>query len=250
MKSDYRETALFLLLTGVFACFLTSNSVSALQHNGEQLLASGNFLVASNSLQDPAFANTVILLLKHDNSGTIGIILNRRSKISAQEVMPRIDWSGNPPNVYFGGPVALNSVRVLVRSEQPLPVGTRVMDEIWIIDSAESLAGYSADLAGKMESNVYIGYAGWLPGQLEAEILRGDWKLWPGDQAAVFTDSPEGLWYEIQQRLMQIWARHGPVIQTQADFGKISRKACRHTGNFALNLPPVVGRQCQKSVIR
>ncbi len=168
--------------------------------------ARGMLLVASQSMQDETFGNTVILILNHDEQGTFGLMINRRSNLSASEIMPEVVWNGNAPQVYLGGPVALHSVRILIRSDEALPVGTQITDQVWIIDSAPGLAQYARDLAGHLHSKVYLGYAGWYAGQLEAEILRGDWHIWPGNAASVFSDKPEDLWHEIQQQLRQIWA--------------------------------------------
>jgi len=172
----------------------------------ETPLTRGNLLVANRDMRDPTFGNTVIMILNRDDKGTFGIILNRKSNISVTEVMPGTDWSGGPPHVYLGGPVAINSVRILIHSEQHLPLGTMITDNVWIIDTEEALANYSTGMADSLSTNVYLGYAGWLPGQLEAEIMRGDWHIWPGDAAAVFSETPENLWFEIQQYIQQIWA--------------------------------------------
>ena len=166
----------------------------------------GTLLVAHRAMQDPTFANTVILILQRDTNGTYGVILNRRSNIGANIVMPKTDWSGNPPNVYLGGPVAVTSVRILIRSERQLNTGKEISDQVWYIDTLEGVVNYSEELAGKLASNVYLGYAGWLPGQLEAEIGRGDWHVIAGDAAFIFSEHPEDLWFELQQQLQQIWA--------------------------------------------
>lgn len=178
-------------------------------------LGRGNLLVANRDMQDPTFGNTVILILNRDDQGTFGVILNRKSNVPVSEVMPDIDWSGTTPNVYLGGPVAINSVRILVHSDQHLPLGTMITDNVWIIDTAEGLENYSGAITDSLAINIYLGYAGWLPGQLEAEIERGDWQLWPGDASAVFSETPENLWFEIQQYLQQIWAGLTPGANTR-----------------------------------
>ena len=63
--------------------------------------------MATPALVDPNFAHTVVLILDHDDDGTIGVVLNRPTAVPVGSVLP--DWSGSvdPPEVLFeGGPVS------------------------------------------------------------------------------------------------------------------------------------------------
>ena len=70
----------------------------------------GSLLVATPALVDPNFAHTVVLLLDHDEDGALGVVLNRPSPVSVEEVLPGWDAVLAGPGVLFqGGPVATDS---------------------------------------------------------------------------------------------------------------------------------------------
>ena len=195
-----------LLPTAILLFITLCSAVAGPQYRKEIELARGNLLIADKNMRDQTFGNTVILLLNRDEKGVIGIILNRKSNIPVSEVLPAIGITNNLPFVLLGGPVAINSVRILIHTDQQPPMSTMITNNVWLIDTAAGLANYVEEIAGKSPSNVYLGYAGWLPGQLEAEILRGDWQIWPGDAETIFSGAPENLWFELQEQFQQIWA--------------------------------------------
>src|SRR5690606_29589593 len=70
----------------------------------------GRLLVASPTLRDPNFARTVVLILDHDHTGTLGVVLNRPLEVEVRDVLP--DWTGDvsaPGSLFGGGPVATDS---------------------------------------------------------------------------------------------------------------------------------------------
>ncbi|ROR32732.1 YqgE/AlgH family protein [Inmirania thermothiophila] len=152
----------------------------------------GNLLVAAPHLRDPNFVHTVVLLVSH-GGGTMGLVLNRPSRVSVAEALPDIAaLAGREDPLYIGGPVARGVVSVLARSAEALPKAREVIPGVWMSLSREALGAALA--RPETPWRAYAGYAGWAPGQLEAEIARGDWRVVPARAEDVFAADPEGLW--------------------------------------------------------
>jgi Putative transcriptional regulator len=169
-------------------------------------LATGVLLIAGKNLNDRNFERTVILITGYDAGGTTGLVLNRRTKIPVRQALPDIEEiTALLDDLYIGGPVATNHIRLLVKADQ-IPHGARQMvDDVYLIDTMESFK--RLDLKGMDNHSVrlYMGFAGWAPGQLETEMLRGDWHTLPATSRAVFNATPENLWYELIYLAMAIW---------------------------------------------
>jgi putative transcriptional regulator len=160
-------------------------------------------LVALPQLLDPNFKRTVVLLIHHDESGTFGLVLNRRSEISAESLCATlgIDWRGDAADrVDWGGPVQPNTGWVLLGAEG---AGD---DEASEVAAGVHFAGSLATLRRVAESpgdelRLFLGYAGWGPGQLERELAQGAWLLAPANADVIFHVEPELLWEHVLRRL-------------------------------------------------
>ncbi len=160
----------------------------------------GRLLVATPALEDPNFDRTVILVLDHDDEGALGVVVNRTSSVALDEVLE--DWAGivSAPHVVFGGGpveptavVALGHARAGVAADGWTPVTGRIR----LVD----LEGDPAEAASELEEmRVFAGYAGWGPGQLEAEILEGAWFVIDAEPADVFDPDPDHLWQTVLRR--------------------------------------------------
>jgi putative transcriptional regulator len=157
--------------------------------------------VASPTLVDPNFAQSVVLLLDHDGDGTLGVVLNRPSAITVASVLP--DWAGSvdPPEVLFeGGPVSPDAALAvaLVPEAGPDPIGFRCLfDRTGIID-LDTPTEVLAPAITRMR--VFAGYSGWGGGQLEAEIDEGSWYVLDSTAHDVFDPDPAGLWRAVLRR--------------------------------------------------
>jgi putative transcriptional regulator len=178
--------------------FLLSASVVMPQTAPQAALAPGRFLVASAQLRDPGFARTVVLLLDYGERGARGVIINRQTDVKLAAVFPRISGlHQRPDTVYLGGPVARNQLLILLRSDRPRANTEHVVDDIYVSTSRRVLVD-ALNRAGSAASvHVYAGYAGWVPGQLDREVARGDWHVVPADAEAVFSKTPGEVWREL-----------------------------------------------------
>ena len=155
----------------------------------------GVFLVANPGLPDPRFRRTVVLLLAHGESGTMGLIVNRATDIPLSEVLPGLDGSRRESHVlFFGGPVALNGIIFLTRSGAP-PEGTsHVMEDVYFSGDKEVLQHLLGEKKPTDELRLYVGHSGWAPGQLASEIERGSWRLVRADAHTVFEMDTDTVW--------------------------------------------------------
>ncbi|MGQ0843973.1 MAG: YqgE/AlgH family protein [Sporichthyaceae bacterium] len=167
--------------------------------------APGRLLIATAGLNDPNFSRTVVMLLDHDGTGTLGVVLNRPTERGVGEVLePWAPYVKGPDVLFKGGPVGLDGALALgTRGSVPVdagaePVGWRtVVGEIGMVDlDAEP------DLLGSVlrDLRVFVGYAGWGPGQLDAELGQGAWLVVDAEPGDMFCADPEGLWARVWRR--------------------------------------------------
>lgn len=164
--------------------------------------ATGRLLVATAALVDPNFARSVVLLLDHDEDGSLGVVLDRPSPVPVHSVLPAwADSAGEPAVLFEGGPVspdAALAVACVPAVEGTDPIGyRRLFGAVGIVDldtPVEVLAPAVTDL------RVFAGYAGWGAGQLEAEIEEGSWIVVESTVHDVFSDTPTRLWSDVLRR--------------------------------------------------
>lgn len=164
----------------------------------------GRLLVAAPDLDDPHFSRTVVLLVDHDESGALGVVLNRPSTTDVSEILP--DWHlyATPPQVVFqGGPVGRDSALALAartggHGEEGEPLGFRhVHAGIGLVDLDAPAELIAAEISAM---RVFAGYAGWGADQLEAEIDSGSWYVVDADPGDLSSADPQGLWGHVLRR--------------------------------------------------
>jgi len=156
------------------------------------------FLVAAPHLRDPAFDRTVILVLEHDEEeGSFGLVINRVAEIDLAAVLAAmhvklespLDLSPHPP-VLAGGPVSKELGWVVHTSDWAGEGTTPLTEGISVTASIEILEAISSG-RGPSEYVLCLGYAGWAPGQLIAEMRTGAWITVPFERELLF-DVPHG----------------------------------------------------------
>ena len=162
----------------------------------------GRLLVATPSLGDPNFARTVVLVLDHDDSGALGVVVNRPTVVAVADVLPSWQPFTTDPSVLFhGGPVAVDSalgLAVLPSQGPAEPLGwRRVVDGLGLIDLDTPPEVLAADMA---DLRIFAGYSGWGTGQLEDELSEGAWFVVPSLAQDVFSLEPTSLWRTVLRR--------------------------------------------------
>ncbi len=162
----------------------------------------GMFLVARRALDDSHFGQSVIYLVEHDDEGTLGLIVNRASAISLSEAIPDIeDKRATAHALYYGGPVGLPMILMLVRSESATEGMAHVADDVYISSDRGVLEEVLATKKPASELRFYIGYSGWAGGQLDFELERGSWHVVAAGPDAVFSGDTDSLWERLIERL-------------------------------------------------
>ena len=162
----------------------------------------GQLLVATPPLVDPNFDRSVVLILEHGAEGALGIVLNRPSETALEDVLP--EWrpfASSPTVVFGGGPVSPDAVIALAHA----PVGRAsgidgwmpILEDIGTVDLAHDPLDLGVPLD---ELRVFVGYAGWAPGQLEAELADRAWFVVSMHRGDPFAATPEQLWRDVLRR--------------------------------------------------
>jgi putative transcriptional regulator len=155
-------------------------------------------LVAMPQIDDPFFQKTVVLLVHHDDQGSLGFILNRPTPIRLQEILGNMEiaWRGDPADiVFFGGPVQPQLGSILFGS----PEAGELPGNAAGIMPGLALSQHLGDLnqlasAPPNPFRLFLGYAGWGAGQLVDEIMRNDWLTAPVDLALLEEQIGEEAW--------------------------------------------------------
>lgn len=170
---------------------------------GAQTVNNGSLLVASAELSDVNFSKAVVLVLRHDENGSIGVVLNRPTSLVPGTVFPELaEGAGNyAGHLFRGGPIAPTRLLYLVRGLAAATVaGPEVLDKVFLSIDDASLADMVRLADGVNELRLYAGHVAWAPGQLQAELRAGGWQLLPGTADLVFHEDPGTLWTELEGR--------------------------------------------------
>ena len=154
-------------------------------------------LTARADLPDPNFDGSMVLVMNSLGAAPAGVILNRPTRIPVASLFPQLDrLAPLDDKVYFGGPVEISVVSFMFRADSPHEHAIEVVAGVYLSmnrDLLQQLLMRDKPMEGL---RIFIGYAGWGPGQLEAEIDRGDWTLAPADANRIFDRKSERTWPE------------------------------------------------------
>jgi putative transcriptional regulator len=168
-------------------------------------LEKGIFLVAGSRLKGGIFGRSVILLVSHDQNGAMGLIINKPTGVKLADLLADVkEFTGSGDRLYLGGPVALNSFFLLAQSPVKPDEAGHIIGNVYISRSLPLLKRMAEERRRGEAFRLYTGYAGWGPGQLEAEVLRGDWLPLSADPALVFDKDPDGIWERLMPQKMDI----------------------------------------------
>lgn len=161
----------------------------------------GVFLVASPSLNDPNFRETVVLILEHGAQGTLGLILNRATSMLLSEALPEVSaLKGTTHRLFAGGPVQPAVLLLLSRLKEPQADMRSVFDSVYVGGTPDVLERIITQGAPADRFRAFAGYAGWGPGQLGLEMLQGSWAVLPGENN-LFDQDPALIWQNSIARL-------------------------------------------------
>ncbi len=152
----------------------------------------GRALVASPYLTDPNFLRSVVYILRHDEEGAVGLILNRPMQTTVGELLEQLteEIVVNFQPVYSGGPV--DGPLMMLQACSGSQLGNQI---VYVASDQERITRVCAEQnqANTLGYRVFDGYAGWGAGQLESELRQGGWLVWDVQPCQIFAD-PEELW--------------------------------------------------------
>jgi putative transcriptional regulator len=168
---------------------------SAFSTNG---YLTGQLLVAMPQMRDARFTRTVIYVCAHNADGAMGLVLNRLvESISFPALLAQLGIDsgdlGEEIRVHFGGPVESGRGFVL-HSADYVHNGTMLVDEGVALTASIDILKDMADGTGPRRSLLALGYAGWGPGQLDAEMQANGWLSVPPDEQLIFGNDLDAKW--------------------------------------------------------
>ena len=188
------------LVLALAAVLSSPASIPAALTNSESAPVSlaGQLLIATPSMGDPRFAGSVILMVKHDRTGALGIIINRplRERPIAQileafgEKNSGVEGS---VRIFAGGPVQPD-LGFIIHSPEYRRAETLDIDGRMAVTTTMEVLRDIANNKGPEKKLIALGYAGWAPGQLEGELKLEAWHTAPADPKIVFDDDREKVW--------------------------------------------------------
>lgn len=164
---------------------------------GSEYLA-GQLLIAMPGMADPRFQRTVIYLCAHNEDGAMGLVVNKLfGNITFSDLLEQLDMEapavGADTPVHYGGPVESGRGFVL-HSTDYVREGTLVVDEEVALSATIDILRALSNGAGPERSILLLGYAGWGPGQLDAEIHANGWLTAPCQDSLLFDTDLSAKW--------------------------------------------------------
>lgn len=157
-----------------------------------------HFIIAMPGLADENFNQAVTYICEHDENGTFGIIINRESDITLDDVMqqmhiPYHSENNHTETVFTGGPVQTNRGFILHRPTGNWDSSLIVNDSVALTTSRDILEAIAGN-QGPQDNIIALGYAGWGPGQLEQEMAANTWLSCPAEEQIIFDTPVEERW--------------------------------------------------------
>jgi putative transcriptional regulator len=176
-------------------------------------IAEGRMLIADRYMEDSNLAESVVFLVSYNRDGAMGLVLNRRTGVPLFRALKSLkEAAGHNEPVFFGGPVDGTGVLGLLRTADQPNGAKQVLSGVYLLASKELLQKTLAGNATPNTFRVYLGYAGWGPGQLESEVRQGAWKTINGSADKIFDRDPDTLWTRL------IHEMEGQVVQWKPPF--------------------------------
>ena len=162
----------------------------------------GVLLVASPNLEDPNFRESVVLIVEHGPEGTVGLILNRSTKVPLSHALPDLTvLKGTTYRLFAGGPVEPSRLLLLFRLKEPPADARSVFDGVYVGGTPKVLERIITQAKPTETFRAFAGFAGWAPGQLKFEMLQGAWAILPSDSTGIFNNNPATFWQDCIDRL-------------------------------------------------
>jgi putative transcriptional regulator len=188
--------------------FLALLAVAAAAH--AQAPSNAVFLIARPGMPDPNFRESVVLVVQSGRGEATGVILNRPTNRSLAELLPSERFESFTDPIFFGGPVAQQGLFALFQSDKYSGAAIAMLSGLYLAVLPDSVDA----LLGKPPTRIrfFSGYSGWAPGQLQAEVDRGDWLVVEADAKTPFLKDTSKLWQDLMRRASAVRAGSAPLL--------------------------------------
>ena len=139
------------------------------------MIQKGKILVANPFLKDPYFSQTVILLVEHNDNGSVGFVLNKKLELTLQDVVSGFLFFDAP--IYYGGPVEENALFYLHTYPQVSGALEIIPNLYWGGDFEEIKQIINTTMPTASTIRFFAGYSGWGVEQLQSEMDKDTWLL-------------------------------------------------------------------------
>ncbi len=162
----------------------------------------GQVLIAMPGMQDPRFHRSLVYLCAHSADGAMGLIVNKRADdLKLKDLFGKLGIPiGDEPSemarapVHYGGPVEMGRGFVLHSSDYHSDDATMQVDDATSMTATMDILHAMATERGPDRAIIALGYAGWAPGQLEAELQANGWLACPADEGLLFGPDEDSKW--------------------------------------------------------
>lgn len=157
----------------------------------------GRLLISEPFMADPNFKRSVVLLTEHGNDGTVGYILNQVGNLLLKDVIQDL-WDADN-QIYFGGPVAADTLHFIHRAFDKLQSGAEIGNGIYWGGNFETLKILiNTNQIDESEIKFFMGYSGWDNGQLLRELEQNAWMISDISHSdIIFGNDDEKLWRDV-----------------------------------------------------
>lgn len=170
----------------------------------------GSLLIAKPTVEDFCFKRSVTILVDHDAEGSMGVIVNKPTRFTLNELVPDVVCNEQVP-LYLGGPVGTNMMFFIHNlGKDAIPGSEQLAPGLFFGGDFEVMKIFLAD-GEKVNEKVkfMVGYSGWTTGQLDNEVKRHDWAVLKNDigELVMSTDN-DAMWNNAVARFgdqYQLW---------------------------------------------
>lgn len=157
-------------------------------------ISSGSLLLAEPFMEDDNFKRAVVLVCRHDEDGTHGLLLNKPVDLRLQDVIEHFPL-GYDGKLMLGGPVGMDLIQVIHNRGSLIEGSMEIADGVYWGGNFEQIKKYIRQ--GKLTSahlRFFIGYSGWELGQLEEEVKDSSWIIATGANEVIFHNGFSEMW--------------------------------------------------------
>lgn len=168
----------------------------------------GKLLIAKPAiLNDIEFNRSIILLTEHNNTGTVGFILNKPSKYVLEDLVPEVN---SKHVVYIGGPVSDDNLYFIHRVPNLIPNSIKIEKDIFWGGDFETICNLlNENLISKNDIRFFLGYSGWSENQLAHEMEQTSWFVKENEYKNILNIQANSFWKEVLLKCgseYQLWA--------------------------------------------